>query len=360
MKRARRYLALGFITLLMAVSFNNCAQPKFSEAVKDVSSSGDPRTPGDDEGGTIVNKSKTVNIQDISKLDVLVVIDNSGSMKYEQKNMGDRFSRFMEQIAELQWRVGIITTDMSSTSQELKDGRLVTIKDRTERWLDSAGPLAAQAQGYFSDTVQRTEEGSGYEQGIGATYRSIERAFTSGDANNGFFRDDAALAVVVVTDADETGDRNDPKNLKDRNRGENLVKLVASKWPGKPFIFNGIIVKSGDEACKNTDRTINQNEGYGVAYEKAAALTGGITGSVCEADYGTQLSSIGSGVSKVVRSIGLECAPVDADGDGKVDITVYNQASAQYLTNFTVSGSLLTFSDVLPSGVTTLNYNCRE
>ncbi|MNL60120.1 hypothetical protein D3C87_1839060 [compost metagenome] len=81
---------------------------------------------------------------------------------------------------------------------------------------------------------------------------------------------------------------------------------------------------------------------------------------MCETDYGTQLSSIGSGVSKVVRSIGLECAPVDADGDGKADITVYHQASAQYLTNFTVSGSLLTFATVLPSGVTTLNYNCRE
>ena len=67
-----------------------------------------------------------------------------------------------------------------------------------------------------------------------------------------------------------------------------------------------------DSACLG----INGNEAYGKSYESLSALTGGIIGSVCEANYGSQLSEMGKGVCDLTKSYSLECLPVDKDGNG--------------------------------------------
>ena len=355
MRKSHRYTILAGVAAMLAFGFQNCANPKFTESKLDAGSSGDPRDPGgDDGGGSYVSKSKSVVVADVSAIDVLVVVDNSGSMAPEQKNMGDRFGSFINKINSLDWRVAVITTDMQGGKTELKDkfdGQLLPISGLNGRYFLDSKTDKAIAQTSFSATVQRTEEGSGYEQGVAATYRSIERSLVTGDANGGFYRSDAALAVVLVSDADETGRDNKAANLTSKSVPANLVSLVSNRWPGKPFIFNSIVVKSGDTACK----AVSGNEGYGVNYEKAASLTGGIVGSVCATDYSTQLDDIGTGLGKVVRSVSLDCAPVDSDGDGKVDLTVSVQG-----VSYTVSGSLVTFSTALPKGKVDFNYTCIQ
>lgn len=342
---------------MLAFGFQNCANPKFTESKLDAGSSGDPTGPidhGDDGGGSYVSKTKSVVVSDIKAIDVLVVVDNSGSMAPEQKNMGDRFGNFISKIDSLDWRVAVITTDMQGGKVDLQDkfdGQLLPIKDLNGRYfLDSATDKAV-AQARFSATVQRSESGSGYEQGVAATYRSIERSMLTGDPNNSFYRSDAALAIVLVSDADETGKDNKSSNLTSKSVPANLVSLVSNKWPGKPFIFNSIVVKTGDTACLG----VSGNENYGVNYEKAATLTGGVIGSVCAPDYATQLDDIGEGLGKVVRSVSLDCAPVDSNGDGKVDLTMSIQGVA-----FTVSGSLVTFTNALPPGKIDFAYTCKE
>jgi hypothetical protein len=357
MRKSHRYTILAGVAAMLAFGFQNCANPKFTESKVDASSSGDPRDPSEDGGGSYVSKSKSVVVDDISKIDVLVVVDNSGSMAPEQKNMGDRFGSFINKIDSLDWRVAVTTTDMQGGKTELKDkydGQLLPISGLSGRYfLDSATDKAV-AQQYFSATVQRPEEGSGYEQGVAATYRSIERSLVTGDANGGFYRSDAALAIVLVSDADETGSNNKQENLTSKSVPANLVTLVSNRWPGKPFIFNSIVVKSGDTACK----AVSGNEGYGVNYEKAASLTGGLVGSVCATDYSTQLDDIGTGLGKVVRSVSLDCAPVDSDGDGKIDLGVKIQGVST--TAFTVSGSLVTFNTALPKGKVDFTYVCKS
>lgn len=354
MRKSHRYTILAGIAAMLAFGFQNCANPKFTESKLDAGSSGDPRDPGDEGGGSYVSKSKSVVVADVSAIDVLVVVDNSGSMAPEQKNMGDRFGSFINKINSLDWRVAVITTDMQGGKTELKDkydGQLLPVSGLNGRYFLDSKTDQSIAQASFSGTVQRSESGSGYEQGVAAAYRSIERSMLTGDANNGFYRSDAALAIVLVSDADETGADNKSSNLTSKSVPANLVSLVSNRWPGKPFIFNSIVVKSGDTACKG----VSGNEGYGLNYEKAAALTGGIVGSVCEADYSTQLGDIGTGLGKVVRSVSLDCAPVDSDGDGKVDLTVSVQG-----VSYTVSGSLVTFSQALPKGKVDFSYTCIQ
>ena len=48
-----------------------------------------------------------------NKTDILVVTDDSQSMTPEQAAMGSRFGSFLSQITNLDWRIGMVTTDMS-------------------------------------------------------------------------------------------------------------------------------------------------------------------------------------------------------------------------------------------------------
>lgn len=359
MRKSHRYTLLAGVAGMLAFGFQNCANPKFSETqLESLSSSGDPRDPGgDDESGSYTSKVKSIVISDISKIDVLIVVDNSGSMAPEQKNMGDRFGSFIDKIESLDWRVAVTTTDMhpSNANVDKADGKLLPISGLSNRYfLDSSKDSKVDAQRYFSATVQRSESGSGYEQGLAATYRSVERSLVTGDANGGFYRSDAALAVVVVSDADETGYQNRAANLTSKSVPENLVSMVSNRWPGKPFIFNAIVVQSGDTACK----AVSGNEDYGKTYEKMSGLTSGVVGSVCAENYADQLASIGSGLSKVVRSVSLDCAPVDSNGDGKIDLAV--SISGVATTAFTVSGSLVTFDNALPQGKVDFSYTCKQ
>lgn len=304
--------------------------------------------------------NQTVSVASNNKIDVLVVVDNSGSMEFEQQSMANRFGSFLDKLQGLDWRVGIITTDMDWDS-DLRYGRLVKMSGTNRYYIDSSMNYNT-AKTAFANTVQRpTWEGSMYEQGIRATNYAISRALywqprdsEPNARNRAFFRDDAAaLSVVLVSDAPET-----PKNYEDANNPYVLLNLVQGAWPNKAFSFHSIVVKSGDQACKDArpDGWYG-NEDFGVQYEKMSELTGGIVGSVCASDYAGQLGSIGQATVEQVRSANLDCAPLDTNGDGKPDVQI-TTSNGSPAPGYTVSGQKITFSANLPSGANHLHYEC--
>lgn len=302
----------------------------------------------------IIDKSQSVLVGSNNKADVLVVIDNSGSMKTEQANMASRFSTFLDKLSGLDWQVGIVTTDVSANAR-LKDGRLVVFTDMPGTYVLNSGMDSAAAKSSFGKTIQRSpSEGSSNEQGIAATYRAVERAFADQSVvenarNRTLFRDDAVLSVIVVTDADETN----PNGTQTYNKPDELRKLVRSKWPNKSFVFHSIIVPINDKVCVAQDG----NEQYGYTYDSLSQLTGGIRGTVCSTDYGSQLAAIGQATMDQIRSVSLDCAPLDMNGDSVPDISVVT-ANGTATPSYSVSGLTVTFSVALPAGTNQLNYSC--
>lgn len=316
--------------------------------------------------------SQSVTVTSQNKADILIVIDNSGSMNPEQQNMATRFATFIDQLQSLDWRIAIVTTDMSGDAIR-KDGRFLPF-DKTAFnttgptgatvvvpdffYIHSGMPLAA-AKSSFGRTIQRpANEGSGYEQGIAASLKAIQRSrdpatITASEPNRNFFRSDAVLSVLVVTDANETNNR----GTQTQNRPENWLSVVKGLWPSKPIAFNSIVVRSGDSACL----AVNGNEQYGVAYEQLSTLTGGIIGTVCASDYGTQLTRMGEAVVELRRTVNLTCAPVDQNKNSNLidDILVTLQSGASAAVS-TVSGQTLTLVNDLPVGTHQLNYFCLQ
>jgi hypothetical protein len=301
--------------------------------------------------------SQDVNVSSNSKADVLVVVDNSGSMSEEQANMASRFGTFLDILNGLDWQVGIVTTDVSA-DEVRKDGRFLEISGNAGQFILSSAMPLADAKTQFGATIQRpSSEGSGYEQGIRATYRAVERAFdaasvTASAPNRSFFRSGAALSVLVVTDADETS----PAGTLISNTPAGLVSLIQNKFgSSKQFSFHSIIVKPGDRACA---RAFN-NEGPGNAYASLSSLTGGVIGSVCAADYSSQLTAMGRAVVDAVRSVTLTCQPLDTDANGVANISVVT-ANGSAAPAYTVNGLTLTFAQNLPVGVNKLSYTCLK
>lgn len=285
--------------------------------------------------------AQEVKVNEYNKVDILFVMDNSGSMAYEQKSMANRVRNFIDVIRGLDWQIGITTTD--PTSGTWGDGRLVPMKTLSNSYILDSSMDEARVRDILSSTLQRTETGSGSEQGIFSTYRAIERAVANQGGNSGLIREGAQLAVVLISDEDESanGAKNDPTNL---------LNFVQQTFKGqKALSFHSIITRPGDAACKTT---YGAREGF--RYQSISQLTGGVIGDVCAMDYAAQVQGIAEGVRKTLKTFSLACEPVQ-DSIRKIEIL---KDGVAYAAPFTVSGVNLSFDQMLPAGQYQVKYTC--
>lgn len=303
---------------------------------------------------------KTVEINSVSKVDALVVIDNSGSMASEQANMASRFSTFIDQLHGLDWQVAVTTTDVRTSTPDAADGRLLRFGGKVNGTILDASMNIEDVKVAFAQTIQRSEHGDGNEQAIAATYRAIERSLKARTVANGdhpeFIRDDAALSVIAVTDADETPFKNSRGDRVPglRNKPLNLLDFIEKTWKGnKSFSFHSIIVREGDGDCLAKDG----NEDFGLVYSALSRLTNGIIGSVCEADYGSQLRIIGKKVQDQIKTIHLDCVPAAKSDETQAKITLQNSRGFKFPA-FRLEKADLVFEDYLPEGKTLVDYVC--
>lgn len=294
-------------------------------------------------------KSPLVINEAEAQVDILVAIDNSKSMKDEQKNMAQKINNLLDRVNGLDWRIGVITTDMKH--QTLGDGRLLPFANGDYYITSQLSLVAAKEQ--FGKTIQRSENGDFEEQGIKATYRAIERSLVTQEANDkynkSFFRKDAALAVIVISDENETG-----TSLQNTPAG--LATLIRSAFgKEKIFKFHSIIVRPGDKQCFEA----SPDHGYGDSYAVLTKATEGILGDICAQDYGNQLKVIGQNVANTQNTFVLNCAPMDIDGDGVQEVNVLS-SSGVVAPTFKLEGDKIIFSKPPQKGQYSIEYFCPK
>jgi hypothetical protein len=311
-----------------------------------------------------VAHTSQVTVAAINKVDIVVIIDNSGSMAPEMKSMGQYFSKFLSQLNGLDWQVGIITTDPKNNNGDAAktDGRLVELVGSPAEYILKSSMPAATSEKLFADTIQMATDGSGNERGVVTAKRAIQRAFDGNPINaphTALFREDAVLAFVVVSDSHD----ND-------STPADLINEVKAHWMGKKvFSFHSIVVPESSftnptgssvdpaDPCKGYRESVKFD---GRVYYRLSELTGGIKGTVCSTDYGTQLADMGKATVQLINSATLECPPIDTNNDNKIDtmdVHILTSTGTPY-TQFTVNGDKLVFPNGLPLGVNTVNYTC--
>jgi hypothetical protein len=225
------------------------------------------------------------------KVDVLFVIDDSGSMSEEQANVTISFESFVAEAATWQsdYRIGVTTTDTTYPLGGTFRGN--------PRWVTPANWekfLYNAAVGVF---------GSGNEQGLWAAEIALspqmlketgtacdekaECSFfeyctdgTCGGYNKGFLREDASLEVIFVSDEEDASPQSWDYYL------TFLRSLKGLTHPEKVHV-HAIVGPPGD--CISA----NGNAVAGHRYRKLAEATGGVVYSICELDFAKGLEGIG-------------------------------------------------------------------
>ncbi|MGH1345515.1 MAG: hypothetical protein ACRBN8_28380 [Nannocystales bacterium] len=160
-------------------------------------------------------------------VDLLFVIDNSGSMADEQANLIASVPGFIDGISDrlgvhTDYHVGVVSTDEATFNadgcQEI--GALVT-QTRGNLSSDSdCGPYVDGASfmtphddldSSFACAAQLGIDGNGIERPMDALDRALHPAQGVTACNDGFLRDEALLVVVLITDEeDDTESEGDP------------------------------------------------------------------------------------------------------------------------------------------------------
>jgi hypothetical protein len=231
----------------------------------------------------------------------LIIDDNSLSMANTQRKMAKRFSSFMSYIQDVDYHIGITTTDVSQGRYGIK-GDLLNYFGTSLKVLT---PRTPDAKSLFINTIYRRETlycekvrdsrycPSGYEEPLTATILAMDKKSWQ---NRGFFRDKVDLAVVVLSDEDESG----------RTRPADVVDAFRYHFgSSKRLEVHGIIIKPGDKSCLNQ----NPDSRYSKTINDLIQKTGGSAHSVCDQDYGKSLSNISERMRRLISSFELKNIP---------------------------------------------------
>jgi len=165
------------------------------------------------------------------KVDLLFVIDDSGSMSDQQDKLTEAFPSFMETIDEqlvqmkgVDYRVGVLSTDMAGPDMCIlfscgqgHRGRLQHSSDRLDcdnkpdgRWIDE-GPVETVSDQFRC--IASMDGGEFNEMPLEALRAGlIDRVEDNEAYNAGFLREDALLVLVLITDEDDQSVMNVPSS----------------------------------------------------------------------------------------------------------------------------------------------------
>ncbi|MEK6554004.1 MAG: hypothetical protein AABZ31_02090 [Bdellovibrionota bacterium] len=237
------------------------------------------------------------------KLDILFIVDNSGSMAEEQMKLGVRIQSFLSTLYDIDWQIGVTTTDVSDGPYGIK-GSLLNIAGQQSYILNAKTP---DYQNAFQATVVRSETNncgnscpSGDEQALMAAMMAIEKRNTD---NKGFFRNGADLGILVLSDEDEKSEG----TAADAARPADVLKLINSVWQDSKSLFTyGMIIRPDDKACMDA----NNGQGhYGTFVAELSRLTHGLVGSICDNDYAPTLGLLGDNARKLTEYVELRTYP---------------------------------------------------
>lgn len=222
------------VALALGVAFVAACGSSMPADIDDEPSSSDEATPDDvasDNGKDTSDpdngnfdspdaSSATPDDSDCQKVDILFVIDDSGSMGPKQENLAKNFPKFVDVIegfrtksgAKLDWRVAVTTSSADGDPADVEDGesfggvfRKASSCNVTERWVEGLDPAVSTK---FSCLAKVGTGGSPFEEPLRALKLSLNERIADG-TNAGFRRDDALLAVVAMTDEVDNDDSDD-------------------------------------------------------------------------------------------------------------------------------------------------------
>ena len=295
------------------------------------------------------------------KIDVLWVIDNSGSMDTSQQAIAANFQRFIAKFQQngFDFQIAVTTSDAYKDDFQPALGMSVY---RQGTYVNSAGQTITapkilnkntpDLEKAFIANILRGIAGSGDER----TFQSMHAALVNtSNVALGFPRAEAYLSVIMVSDEDDFSWNgtttkeylyDDPALFTLPSYVSFLDTLTGSTPTNRRYNVNSIAIL--DQACYTAlgggTRKIAQRQ------NGLASMTSGILGSLCN-DFGSTLSSISNKIIELSTQFYLDRTP--SPGTLKVyvsGIIVPVDATNGYTYNSTNNSITFHGTSVPPAG----------
>jgi hypothetical protein len=249
-----------------------------------------------------------------AKVDVLFVVDNSGSMMEEQQSLGQNFAAFLSAAnqASVDYRIGVTTTGLDPSpggwsecpggAQGGENGRLFPVDGSQPRIITPSTPNAA---GVFASNT-RVGVCHWNEQGLDAAHRALSdpllyqqddpRTAAASDGNGGFLREEAKLAIIFLSDEEDFSSQ--PVSFYETYflalKGNDRAKLS----------INAIVGPSDLSTCPTASSSGNR-------YIQLALATGGTVESICTPNWAASLQKLSESAFGLNRKFPLSEEPAD-------------------------------------------------
>lgn len=223
---------------------------------------------GDDGLDTTLREINETHFQGGGTVDILFVVDSSGSMGEEQAALAEGFEDFIQSFLELEtdFHIGVTDMDYLGTAGRLLGTPAYLTRD-TENLVET-----------FQDRAVVGITGSGTEKGLESARMALGAARAAME-NRGFHREAATLVLIFVSDEDDQSSASDEEyeqfflDLKYGDRRRLSINAIAGPTP---------------DGCETAEP--------GTRYETLANAFGGRFSSICASDLGMpQLGAILSG-----------------------------------------------------------------
>jgi len=228
-------------------------------------------------------------------VDILFMIDNSGSMENKQKRLSESLGIFIDKFLDknINFKMGITTTDGTNRF----DGKIVGDPNKlTSNYLKQVGKATFMA--YFQSITKVGILGSGIEQGLKTSAAFFDRYRSS------FLRDDAYLTLVEISDEDDQSE----KSVSD------YVSYYQSLKKNKGMVkIYSIVTQTLPD-----DHTLQDS--IGNRYMQASKMSGG-TSSEIKDDFSKTLNDLGTNIVNLVDSFSL----AEAAYNSEVTVLVNNK-----------------------------------
>ncbi len=270
-----------------------------------------------------------------NKIDILWVVDNSGSMESSQQNVANNLNTFINSFTrrDLDFKMAVTATDAyrvnftgnhncsrfrdgirNSSCNTVPSGRYSGIREITRATPDISGVFMTNA--LLTDTV-RGIYGSGDER----AFSSFKATFDE-PLNAGFVRPDSFLAVIIVSDEDDfshntataveamPGYGGNPWSYPDLHTTTSyttyLDTLTGTSGRDRRYNVNAIAIF--DEACRRELDTTFTGRKIAQRYQAMVDSTSGIRASLC-GDFASSLNRIADSIITLTTQFFLQRVP---------------------------------------------------
>lgn len=278
------------------------------------------------------------------KIDILWVIDNSGSMATSQQNLATNFQSFIARFNQNNndWRMAVGTTDAWEkglyTSQTSIDKAL--LRDgvgSTHSGVFVMDKNTPNLNNVFVTNIKQGINGNGDER----AFESFKQILTD-SRNSAFRRPDAFLAIIIVSDEEDfsrsvTGlveTYTDNKLYSVDSYINFLDTFTGGTANGRNYSVSNIAIQ--DTACASQ---LGSNK-FPIRYHELTNKTGGINGSLCS-NFGQTLEIISDSIIQLSSSFTLTREPIPES----IVVTVDGSVVPQNATNgWTYDAATLTIT----------------